>query len=118
VDIVPHCNGFSRVERTSIPCAPASGIHHSGTQFIGAGFFYLYSKNLTQLNVFYQQLVKYQDTMYAIGLVSHIPEARRAPTYETIIATLLTRNEPKTEMSPELVRAYAEAMRNDPRKTT
>ena len=88
------------------------------TQFIGAGFFFLYSKNLTQLNVFYQQLVKLQDTMYAIGLVGHLPEPRRAPTYETIIATLLTRNEPKTPMSPELVRAYSEAMQNDPRKTT
>jgi len=80
------------------------------TQFIGAGFLYLYSKNLKQLNVFYDQLVKLQDTMYAIGLVAHVPESRRAPTYEVIIANLITRNEPKTPMSPELVKAYSEVL--------
>ncbi|MEW9624510.1 TRADD-N-associated membrane domain-containing protein [Rhodanobacter geophilus] len=82
------------------------------TQFIGAGFFYLYSKNLKQLNVFSQQIVKLQDTLYAIGLVAHLPEPRRAPTFETIIATLITRNEPKTQMSPELVKAYSDAMKS------
>ena len=82
------------------------------TQFIGAGFFLLYSKNLKQQNVFYQQMVKLLDTMYAIGLVNHLPDGRRAATYEKIIATLLTRNEPKTPISPELVRAYSEAMQN------
>jgi hypothetical protein len=86
------------------------------TQFIGAGFFFLYSKNLKQQNVFYQQMVKMFDTLYAIGLVNHLPEERRPQTYETIIATLLTRNEPKAPMSPELVRAYSDALQNDPRR--
>lgn len=86
------------------------------TQFIGAGFFFLYSKNLKQLNIFSQQILKLQDTLYAIGLVAHLPEQRRAPTYETIISLLITRNEPKTPMSPELVKAYSEAMQG--RSTT
>ena len=49
------------------------------TQFIGAGFFFLYSKNLKQLNVFYEKLVKLQDTIYAIGLVGHLPEDALPP---------------------------------------
>jgi len=81
------------------------------TQFIGAGFFFLYSKNLKQLNIFNEQLVKSQDTMYAIGLVQHLPEERRAQTFETIVSMLITRNEPKSPMTPELVKAYADAMR-------
>ena len=80
------------------------------TQFIGAGFFYLYSRNLKQLNVFYEKLIKHQDTMYAVGLVGHLPEARRGPTFETVIATLLTRNEPKAPMSPELAKVITDAM--------
>jgi len=88
------------------------------TQFIGAGFFFLYSKNLKQLNVFYEKLVKLQDTIYAIGLVGHLPEGRRASTLETIIAMLVTRNEPKSEMTPEQIRAYSEAMRHEVKQET
>lgn len=47
------------------------------TQFIGAGFFYLYSRNFRQLNVFYEKLIKHQDTMYAIVACGASP--RRAP---------------------------------------
>jgi len=81
------------------------------TQFIGAGFFVLYSRNLKQLNIFYEKLVRHQDTMYAMGLVMHhLPETRRAEMLETVISMLLTRNEPKTPMSPESLKIVTEAM--------
>ncbi|SHE82804.1 hypothetical protein SAMN02745117_00907 [Lampropedia hyalina DSM 16112] len=82
------------------------------TQFIGAGFFYLYSKNLKQLNIFYDKLIRHQDTTYAMGLAVHqLPEDRRPDVLETVISMLLTRNEPKSEpMSPELAKIYADAM--------
>jgi hypothetical protein len=80
------------------------------SQFIGAGFFVLYSRNLKQLNVFYEKLIKHQDTMYAIGLVNHLPEAMRPEQYKTVIAMLLTRNEPKQPMSPELAKVITDAM--------
>lgn len=80
------------------------------TQFIGAGFFYLYTKNLRQLNVFYEKLIKHQDTMYAIGLIGALPEERRPQSYETVIAILLTRNEPKSgPLSPELAKVLMDA---------
>lgn len=84
------------------------------TQFIGAGFFFLYSKNLRQLNVFYDKLLRHQDTSCAIGLaVHHLPENRRPDVIETLISMLLTRNEPKSEpMSAELAKVYADAMQS------
>jgi hypothetical protein len=81
------------------------------TQFIGAGFFLLYSKNLKQLNVFYDKLIRHQDTMYAMGLTMHqLPEDRRPDMLETVISTLLTRNEPKSPMSPETAKVLTDAM--------
>lgn len=82
------------------------------TQFIGAGFFLLYSKNLRQLNVFYDKLIRHQDTMYAMGLAMHqLPEDRRPDVIESVISMLLTRNEPKpSPMSPEMAKVLADAM--------
>ncbi len=82
------------------------------TEFIAAGFFYLYNKNLKQLNLFYEKLVKLQDTMLAIELVNQLPENIRMNMLETTISMLLTRNEPKSNMSPELIKAYTEAIQS------
>lgn len=82
------------------------------TQFIGAGFFLLYSKNLKQLNVFYDKLIRHQDTTYAMGLAVHqLPDDRRPDVIETVISMLLMRNEPKSApMSPEMAKVLTEAM--------
>ncbi|GAB4260939.1 MAG: hypothetical protein Kow0065_11360 [Methylomicrobium sp.] len=82
------------------------------SEFISATFFYLYNKNLRQLNFFYEKLIKFQDTYWAMGLVSHLPQEKQPEMWETIITNLIMRNEPRSEMSPELVRAYSEAMRS------
>ena len=80
------------------------------SEFISATFFYLYNKNLKQLNFFYEKLIKFQDTYWAMGLVNHLPENERPEMFKTIISNLIMRNEPRAEMSPELVKAYSEAM--------
>ncbi|WP_140806290.1 TRADD-N-associated membrane domain-containing protein [Rhodanobacter glycinis] len=81
------------------------------TQFIGAGFFLLYSKNLKQLNVFYEKLIRHQDTLYAMGLATHhLPDDRKADAIDNVISMLLTRNEPKTPMSPEMMKVITDAM--------
>ncbi len=82
------------------------------SEFISATFFYLYNKNLKQLNFFYEKLIKFQDTYWAMGLVGKLPDEKQADMWVTIISNLIMRNEPKTEMSPELVRAYSEAMQS------
>lgn len=80
------------------------------SEFLSATFFYLYNKNLKQLNFFYEKLIKFQDTYWAMELANSLPEDKKAAMLEIIISNLVMRNEPRTEMSPELVRAYGEAM--------
>jgi len=82
------------------------------TQFISAGFFFIYSKNLKQLNVFYEKLIRNQDTQFAFGLVGHIPEPERAGVVHGIIGALLSRSGPSTEVTPELIKALADAKRS------
>jgi hypothetical protein len=75
------------------------------TQFIGAGFFYLYTKNLKQLNIFYEKLIKLQDTEHAIELLELLPNDVKQKQVGAIINILITRNEPKTEITPEHIAA-------------
>ena len=82
------------------------------TQFISAGFFFIYSKNLKQLNVFYDKLIRKQDTLFAFSLVGHIPEPARTDVLHGIIGALLSRSGPSTDVTPELIRALADAKKS------
>lgn len=73
------------------------------TEFIGAGFFFLYTKNLKQLNVFYERLIKHQDVLYAIGLARESSENDKPDLIKAIIGKLLSTNEPQTP--PEILKA-------------
>lgn len=75
------------------------------TEFIAAGFFLLYSRNLKQLNVFYDKLIKHQDTLYAMSLASHIAEPDRSKALQAVIGSLLSRGEPP--FPPEVLKAFA-----------
>ncbi|MCO5112178.1 MAG: hypothetical protein M9929_15260 [Burkholderiaceae bacterium] len=79
------------------------------TQFISAGFFFIYSKNLKQLNLFYEKLIRNQETLFAFGLVGHISEAERPGVIQAIIGALLSRNGPSIEITPALINALANA---------
>jgi len=96
---------FNRGSAINSAVTSAAGVL---TEFIGAGFFYLYSKNLKQLNIFYEKLIKNQDTGYAIHLVNQLPENERAGAATAIIGALLSRSGPSTELTPELVKALNE----------
>lgn len=76
------------------------------TEFIGAGFFMLYGKNLKQLNVFYEKLIKHQDTLYSIGLAREVPETERTHLLQAIIGSLLSRGEPPT--NPDVLKSIIE----------
>ncbi len=43
-------------------------------EFIGAAYFYLYVKSINQLNFFFAQLIRLQDTMLAIKLMEDIKD--------------------------------------------
>jgi len=78
------------------------------TQFISAGFFYLYNKNLKQLNVFYRELVQNQDMFFAWGLIAHAPESERPGLVKALIGKIMSRGSDPTVLTPELVRALNE----------
>lgn len=63
------------------------------TQFIGGAYFYLYRKSQEQLNFFFEQLVKMQDTMLSVKLCEQVqPPERQVELREKIILTLLQRS--------------------------
>lgn len=76
------------------------------SEFIGAGFFIIYNKNLAQLNVFYGKLIKHKDTLYAISLAREFPEESRTDILKAIVGSLLSRGEPQTP--PEVLKAIVE----------
>jgi hypothetical protein len=80
------------------------------TEFVGAGFFALYNKNLKQLNVFYDKLIKHKDTVFAISLSNQFPEPEKLRLYSAIVGSLLSRGEPAT--SPEVLKAIVERQRD------
>jgi MFS family permease len=59
-------------------------------QFLGGAYFYLYNKSLQQLNFFYGELVKLQDTMLAIKLCDELGEGKDR-VREGLIMALLQR---------------------------
>lgn len=75
------------------------------SEFIAAAFFYIHNKSVNQLNTYFQNLIKLQDTNIAIDLVQRMPESNRAYMYMNIINVLILRNEPNRELTPELVKA-------------
>lgn len=75
------------------------------TEFIAAGFFLLYSRNLKQLNIFYDKLIKHQDTLYAMSLANHIAEPDRSNAFQAVIGSLLSRGE--LPLPPEVLKAFA-----------
>jgi hypothetical protein len=75
------------------------------TQFVGTGFFVLYSRNLKQLNVFYDKLIKHKDTLYAISLAREVPEPDKSKALQAVIGSLLSRGEPP--VPPEVLTAFA-----------
>ena len=76
------------------------------TQFIGAGFFFLYNRNLKQLNVFYDKLIKHKDTLFAISLSNQLDDSNKMSSQIAIIGSLLSRGEPATP--PEVLKAIIE----------
>jgi hypothetical protein len=60
-------------------------------QFIGGASFYIYNRSLTQLNYFYETLIRTQDTMLSIQLCDELDEARQDGIREKLILEIVTR---------------------------
>lgn len=66
-----------------------SGIAGLLAEFIGAAYFNLHNKSLSQLNYFYEALVQMQNTMLAVKLCENLPEERATELREKLIMTLI-----------------------------
>jgi hypothetical protein len=62
-------------------------------EFIGGAYFFMYKKSLEQVNFFFGQLIKIQDTMLSINLADNIKdEIKKTEMNEKIIVSLLERS--------------------------
>ena len=84
---------FYLQETPNVSLTIISGISGTMIQFIGAAYFYLYRKSLDQLNFFFSQLVKMQDTMLSVKLCEEVtPQEKQIELREKVIITLLERS--------------------------
>lgn len=62
-------------------------------EFIGGAYFFMYKKSLEQVNFFFGQLIKIQDTMLSINLANNIESVDvKTEMNEKIISSLLQRS--------------------------
>jgi hypothetical protein len=67
------------------------------TQFIGAAYFVMYRKSINQLNYFYSQLTRNQDTMVSVKLADTLSdENKRNLVKEYIIKELLATSQKRS----------------------
>lgn len=78
---------FSSNRNTQL--ATLSSISGLFIQFIGGANFYIYNKSISQLNMFYAELVRTQNTMLAIELADQIAPERRDIVKERLIDRIM-----------------------------
>lgn len=78
----------------NITIASISGISGIFIEFIGSCYFYVYKKSIVQLNMYFKELVKIQDTMLAVELCEKLKNNETAyiNNVNSIIQELLRRN--------------------------
>ncbi|MFQ4135375.1 TRADD-N-associated membrane domain-containing protein [Nodosilinea sp. PGN35] len=78
------------LQRTSTPqIAVITGISGVLSQFIGGAYFYLYRTSLIQLNYFFHQLVRMQDTMLSVRLCDQMSNQERQNILREKVALIL-----------------------------
>jgi len=60
-------------------------------ELISAGYFYVYRTSIGQVNFFYQNLVREQDTGLAVELIDKLDSSRRDEVLISLITTLMSR---------------------------
>jgi len=79
--------------KTNIEISYISAISGVILEFIGGAYFFIYKKSLEQVNFFFGQLIKIQDTMLSINLTNNIKdETKKTEMKEKIIVSLLERS--------------------------
>lgn len=81
-------------EKPNLTVGIITGISGILIEFIGASNIYIYNRSLSQLNMYFKQLINIQDTMLAIELCEKIDNAnpKKVDITEKIIMNLIERN--------------------------
>ncbi|HCM33210.1 hypothetical protein [Chryseobacterium sp.] len=86
--IIFYTNANSNVNITIL-----TGIAGILLEFIGGAYFFMYKKSLEQVNFFFAQLIKVQDTMLSINLANKVEDdSKKTEMTERIIISLLERS--------------------------
>lgn len=79
-----------------------SGVSGILLQFLGGANFFLYNKSLEQVNRFYDQLVKMQDTMLAVDIIQQVDERKnKLLMTEVLVNSLIERNHSLDNLASE-----------------
>jgi hypothetical protein len=82
---------FSDAKNLSL--ATVTGIAGILSEFIGAAYFYMYRKTISQMNFFYVYLARLQDTMLAVKLMEDMDDlAKQVVLREKIVMALIKRS--------------------------
>ena len=93
--IIAYCIwSFTSRESSNLTMPIISGIAGIIMEFIGGCYFFMYKKSLSQLNLYFKELLKIQDTMLAIELCEKLKESVDIypNSVNAIITELLQRN--------------------------
>lgn len=84
---------FTSNSQSNMTIAVISGISSIIMEFIGGCYFYMYRKSLSQLNLYFKELLKIQETMLAIELCEKLADNpdTYANSVNSIIQELLKR---------------------------
>jgi hypothetical protein len=83
---------FYLQEKPNIQLATISSIAGILAEFIGAAYFFLYVKSINQLNFFFVQLLRLQDTMLSIKLMEDIKdESKQDDVRKKLISAIMSR---------------------------
>jgi len=83
-----YLNAIPNINLTAL-----TGISGILLEFIGGAYFFMYKRSLEQVNFFFAQLIKIQDTMLSINLAKNIgSKEKETEMTEKIITSLLERS--------------------------
>jgi hypothetical protein len=85
--------GLFYIGKSNITTTIVTSISGILLEFIGGAYFFLYKKSIEQVNLFFGQLIKVQDTMLSINMARGIDDKdKRIGIEEKIILSLLERS--------------------------
>lgn len=93
ITIITGVGVFYLQSNQNLQLTAITGISGTLLEFIGGAYFFVYRKSIEQMNLYFNQLVKMQDTMLAVNLTKDIQnQEKQINLTEKVITALLERS--------------------------